>query len=329
MIAFSGNIVLRLRRHLESVSARYPSAWGQLAMFRREKEQLGGWPDWCDVPLSAAYTIVMARRDQKSDSADISIIGGLGSWRLTQGIYRFDLNLLEALWTTPIARVPRDLLHRLPEWCIYLEMPKRQLGIMQIYGAFIWLECNIRMHRTELRALLDIGDFLYPIVLHLTSGTLDECIEAGLADSMRHMPLDAGMPAEIWNSVRHRMGEIWSMLISPALYLCSDKPDILSSVGLPVMPTRSLSRTTEGSIIPAPAPVEWLIGSKIGERLQEARDCQDQAEEHDPLKMHARRACWQPYWIGAESGKRKFGLRWIHPLLAEAEKMQTTINLVE
>ena len=52
----------------------------------------------------------MGGSDRRPDKADVAVVGGLGAWRLTQGVYRYDAELLEALWTTPIERVPAELL---------------------------------------------------------------------------------------------------------------------------------------------------------------------------------------------------------------------------
>ncbi len=55
--------------------------------------------------------------------ASIALVGTMAAWRPTQGIYRFATNLLDELWDTPVTGdLPSDLLHRLPEWCVYIEL---------------------------------------------------------------------------------------------------------------------------------------------------------------------------------------------------------------
>ena len=47
------------------------------------------------------------RKDVMPMVVDTMTIGGLGIWRMTQGVYRFDPDLFEALWTTPrVNRLP-------------------------------------------------------------------------------------------------------------------------------------------------------------------------------------------------------------------------------
>ena len=117
--------VQRLQGYLKRVIKHYPCAWEQLAKFRNEKENLAGWLDWCYLPLSATHEVATyGRRDVMPMVVDTMTIGGLGIWRMTQGVYRFDPDLFEALWTTPVERIPVDLLFRLPQWCVYIETPE-------------------------------------------------------------------------------------------------------------------------------------------------------------------------------------------------------------
>ena len=49
------------------------------------------------------------------------MVAGLGAWRATQTIYRFDPDFAAALVDTPISRLPVEAFYRLPEWCVYIE----------------------------------------------------------------------------------------------------------------------------------------------------------------------------------------------------------------
>lgn len=312
------------------MTRRYPQAWEQLAQFRAAKEKLGGWPDWCDVPLSGAYAIVSGGRDDViKDATAVGIVGGLGTWRLTQGVYRFDPAVIDALWDTPIERIPAELLYRLPEWCVYVETPGRMMGQTPLCGAFLWLEWDKGTHRTELRAILDAEQYLYPLAIHLTEPTLDRCIDAALAEALRHMPEKQTLPAGTWDNIRKCMREVWPGLVSLALYLCSDEPDVTDSRGLPMMAKRVARRKPDGSIMPASAPVEWIVGSRIGSVLRSARAQEFQGGEHAAPRPHVRRAHWHSYWTGPRSAEQKLALRWLHPVLVGAGEMPVAIHPVE
>ena len=310
--------------------ARYPQAWDQLARFRRQKAKLGGWPSWCDVPLSGAYAIVTGGTDRRPDDADVAVVGGIGTWRLSQGIYRYDPDLLEALWTTPIERVPAELLYRLPEWCLYLETPGRSIGSTPLLGAFVWLEWDTHPpHRTELRALLDTADYLYPIILHLTHETLDGCIDAALAEILRHMPETKTLPSGIWTDFRTCLREIWPSLISLVLYLCSQEPDVADESGAARMPVRERPRTREGKLIPASAPAAWVIGARIGAMLRQARSIESAGGTHASPRPHIRRAHFHHYRTGPRSGQQQLVLRWLHPILVGGGDVPVTIHPVK
>jgi len=51
---------------------------------------------------------------------------------------------------------------------------------------FVWLEYDITTGRSELRALIDVGDYLHPIILLLIHEMLDVCVHESLIESMRH-----------------------------------------------------------------------------------------------------------------------------------------------
>ena len=55
---------------------------------------------------------------------DVGLLAAIGTWRYSQGIYRFDDSVYEALRdTVPSGDMPVDVLYRLPEWCVYIETP--------------------------------------------------------------------------------------------------------------------------------------------------------------------------------------------------------------
>jgi hypothetical protein len=301
-------------------------------MFRRDKAKLGGWPAWCDVPLAGAYAIVSGGGDlpHLEAAADVAVVGGLGTWRLTQGVYRYDSDLFDALWTTPIERVPVEMLYRLPEWCVYLETKGRMAGQLPLRGAFVWLEHDSNTGRSELRALLDAGDMLLlPLILHLSDPMLDVCIDAALGEALRHMPAEP-LPAGTWQNAREYMRTLWPPIISLALYLCSVAPDVMDERGAPGMPARPQSRKKDGTIIAASAPKSWVIGSRIGQALRKAA-AGERAETgltHASPRTHVRRAHWHTYLVGTGRASRK--LRWLHPILVSAgADLPVTIHPVE
>src|SRR3954462_8485818 len=114
---------LRPGRTLGTFSRLYPDAWKQVDELRADRKGLGGWPDWCFLPLAGAYAIVSPGTTLRSvdQSRPVGILGALAAWRVTEGIYRFDPTTFEALWKTPVTgEIPTELLVHLPEWCVYV-----------------------------------------------------------------------------------------------------------------------------------------------------------------------------------------------------------------
>lgn len=115
----------RPRDALVAIARKYPNAWKQVDEFRASRgKDIEQWPDWCFLPLGGAYAIVddeSRRKHEFPDFGDISRLGALAAWRVTQGIYRFDPAVYEAVRNTAIERnIPCDVVYHMPEWCIYI-----------------------------------------------------------------------------------------------------------------------------------------------------------------------------------------------------------------
>jgi hypothetical protein len=124
--------------HLIAAGRLYPKAWRQADQLRadRGKSGLPTWPSWCYLPMAAWYAIVSGGKGRLGLDriGDVGRLAALGSWRGTQGVYRFDQDLYEAVRATPIeCDLPAEILYRLPEWCVYVETPGTGDGRLQIH----------------------------------------------------------------------------------------------------------------------------------------------------------------------------------------------------
>ena len=51
-------------------------------------------------------------------------LSALAAWRMTQGVYRIDHYIAPEVLKTPLkSDLPGEVLFRLPEWSVYLEVP--------------------------------------------------------------------------------------------------------------------------------------------------------------------------------------------------------------
>lgn len=329
------NDVPRPRQHLITAGKLYPGAWLQYDKFRQDRgrDGLADWPTWCYCPLAGAYAIVSGGGDNRAPLTligDVARLGALAAWRVSQGIYRFDASLREALLATPLTGdLPCEILRRLPEWCVYVDTPDRLWDGAPLHGFFAHLEYDANTGREELRILLDHEAELIPLPIHLGAWPLVEAVARSLDVSRVHA---STLGATIPGSVQVEMVDVVGPLVSLLLYLCADEAEIGDGDRRPALPTPT--RTKLGWRLFAPAqPTTWDVGVRIGAALRLARDSQDGADgptgEHARPRAHIRRAHWHTYRVGVGRIERR--VKWIAPIainVGDPDTLPTVIHPV-
>ena len=97
---------LKPRLLLRELSRRCPNVWDYIKKFRSGKEKAHfDWPDWCYMPIAAGHAISSGISLSKEALFDPLLnpasITALATWRVSQGIYRFDADLFNALIHQP------------------------------------------------------------------------------------------------------------------------------------------------------------------------------------------------------------------------------------
>lgn len=342
----------RPRDHLIAAGHLYPSAWKQADSFRADRgvDGLPDWPDWCYLPMSAWYAIVSADAGVErlgpqhvSLVGDVARLAALGAWRCTQGIYRFDPALYNAVCETPVnGDLPHDVLYRLPEWCVYMETPELQWLNSPLHGVFAHMEWDVNSGRPELRLLMDADAQLAPLPLHLGAWSLAESISRML-DEAAVQAIAAGFAvdghAEAVKVLRHQVEPVVSLL----LYLCAQASEIGDGVAKPANPAPK--RTKAGlRMFPADRPTTWDVGVRLGAALRRAYHAEETTSgggEHAGPRPHIRRAHWHGFRSGPmkrDDGTeiptpvRKFTLRWLPPIPVNVDdvgEMPATIRPVK
>lgn len=326
----------RAKRILDAVAHSYPSAWATFDRFRRERGPGFDWPEWCYMPIAGGYAVVSgggANRVPTPLAHHPAVVTALGAWRMTQGIYRFDPALLDALLDTPLeGDIPVEHLQRLPEWCVYIEL--EQAGIHpRLHGAWLHMEHDANTGATEFRAVLDCArdprqpfaaDGVEPLALPL-AGSVEDSL-AGLDRSARHQAERVGLP---WPAATpeglERSRALIEPLLSLALYLCAD-PD-LTRRGKPETPRNPQPVRSRGQWVlhPASGPLEWDVGVRIGSALRAAYQREQTGGDAAPtgrqVRPHVRRAHWHSYWLGPREGERRRELRWLPPIPVNVEDL--------
>jgi hypothetical protein len=275
---------LPLNSYVRLYGARYREAW-RLAVAlrsRRGKDGVPDWPDWCYVPAwhIERYIVAEGRASFPLERAyDPMILSALCAWRMGKGIYRFDPDLLQELWETPVTgEIPGEILLRLPEWCVYLELPGRALGKdMPIQGCFAFVDWEPRFARAELCLIADTPDHgLLPTAPIVLGGSIEEGMRAAMGDYMGLAAMIGApqIPTDAVEKLAPATARAAEPIVSLCLYLCSEDPDIAGM--LPKMPARPVHpspvRVKGGEkTFAADSPRIWGAGWRLGAILRKAR----------------------------------------------------------
>lgn len=352
------NSICRPRDHVVEAGRLYPQAWKQVEIMRSGRGQdLPDWPNWCFAPIAATLAIVA--QDAHVDVARLHLshperitdgarLAGLAAWRMTQGIYRFDPAVYEAVRDTPVAGdIPCDVLYRLPEWCVYIETPDMFLNSQPMHGAFVHLEHDTNNGRAELRFLLDIdterGMALVPGVLHLGNWTLTEALARSVGVSVSNAArVNKQLPDNFSETLSAALRPVLEPVVSLVLYLCSQASEIGSEGHRPANP---LPKKIKGGqrVFAAEKPTTWDVGVRLGSALRRAYAAEQtgQGSDHVGPRPHIRRAHWHGFRSGPMKrndgsdiapAERRFDLRWLPPIsvnVVDIDALPAVIRIVE
>jgi hypothetical protein len=153
----------RPREILATIGRAYPHLWSEVDRLRAKRAKaFPDWPDWCFLPIQGAFSILCDRGDRPVRPDHLfhgGFVAALAAWRVTQGVYRFDPTVAEAVMATPLeGDLPNALLYRLPEWCVYIETPRRTWDGHPLHGFWAHLEWKAGEGADELRLVLDIAE---------------------------------------------------------------------------------------------------------------------------------------------------------------------------
>ncbi|MEN2983398.1 MAG: hypothetical protein ABDH20_13220, partial [Thermus sp.] len=176
----------------------------------------------------------------------------LGLWRLTKGAYLFDPDLFQELVQTPLDRVPREVLERLPEpaplllfpeplppgegWRVRLHgthvvfSPRPWTGKPPLFWGVAWF--TVRGEEGEERKRF-VG---WGLALD------EEDPEKAHLKGVRGVSRAFGLPEPTEAEVAHEV-EILRAMTNLALYLCQEQPDL---GGVAPRPPAEPKRTREG-----------------------------------------------------------------------------------
>jgi hypothetical protein len=332
----------RPKQLLVKCGHQWPMLWKYVDLARAERGgKLSRWPDWCY--LSTIVGLFLTERvcpfgneQAKSHSFDSvesfsRMVVPLATWRITQGIYRIDPEVAEAIWNTPInGQLPVELLFHLPEWCVYIETPGKSLSSgKRLEGFFAHLNTASGDDDPELHLLLDDpAGVLHSITVPLSALTLEEacqiasidrtnyeqkiCWSNGTAAKIADERMAAADPADVAAGL--------SPLISTLLYICSQSADYRDAAGIRNAPSKPAPvQTRKGPrVFPPDNPTIWETGYRLGAALRCAvrTETARAGTNHSSPVPHIRRAHWHSFWFGRResAAERRLAVRWLPPI---------------
>lgn len=312
----TGHVTMRPKEHLIHATRGYPEAWRlaeQLRAWRGHSDKfVPDWPEWCYLPMNAAYHIVRDGGGELplAQASAIGIVGALAAWRVTQGVYRFDETIRAALAETPLAGdLPVEVFYRLPEWCVYVETPARSYDGQPLHGFFAHLDYDTDHHRTTLNLLLDTEASLISVPLHLAAGNVQASLER-MYQMAREIAERRNDPAEVQRQLARardeltRTSEQIAALLSLVIYLCSTNAEIRDAQGGAGKPSRPTPKKTRRGLreFAPDRPTTWEVAFRLGAVLRlaqwQAEGAATEEGTHASPRPHIRRAHWHSFWQG-------------------------------
>lgn len=319
----------------------------------RAKSFGNSWPSWCYAPMwlieggflrQQRGSTYPANVDAAYENIDMTTAIGyaLSAWRVTQGVYRFDPALLDALWDTPLTGrptdfppilvdgeptqlfsdyVPADLFQRLPEWCVYIETERMWKGL-HLHGFFATATVDFPFMGAGLLLVMILRNENGKPAISGCGLSLAESIDVEISEEL-------GSTTTIEPQIERVAGQAASSphwqahapLVSLLLYLCSEEPEWADRDGRAEEPgPPAMKKNKKGEAFrPLPKrPVVWETGKKIGAALRQA---QERGSSGRSPSGHVRRAHWHSYWTGPRDKpeERKLKLRWLSPMLINTD----------
>ena len=315
---------------LTLLGKKFPGSWkfAEQLILDRGRNEVPDWPSWCLLPMGGWYAVLSEAYQVQRLSVEqvhmLPLISAVGAWRYTQGVYQFSPEVFRALTTTPFkGNLPADVLYRMPEWCVYIDLEGQSLpGQPDLLGMFAFLEFDVNTERHWLRLVLlqDIaGGEVVHRSLHVEIGdwTLEDMFERIAIE-------DTGVASKTTEDFKSWATGATASVLPLILYLCQDEPDIT--------PDRPGSRPGDQDprikvkggwrLFPAKRVRTFTLGEGLETAIREARQAFESYEQggRKGRDSHIRRPHWHGYWHGPRAGKQVFKYRWLPPIFVRGEE---------
>lgn len=286
------------------------------------------WPLWCYLPMAVWLTLLdqeatlqasktKAGKPTGSSSQAINEVARaatLGAWHATQGVYRFDPTLYEALISTPFNKnLLVDLFYGLPQWCTYIETPGLKLFDTGLKGIWAHLEHDLTTGAPELRLLLDTDSSLTIVPIVLGNWTFKQAMSRLLTRQSESQPVS--VPNQIGQpQALDLLHEAIVPLLSLILYLCHYGAEITAVQDSDIKNPTTTADFEKRAVSSAEGihPTLWLVGEKPGAKLRAHYHARELRHVTPAEKSEtARQAHWRIVKATTQDTTSAVSLRWV------------------
>jgi hypothetical protein len=330
------------RARLDDVNPRASWAYDTIDQLHQRRD----WPDWVycrTTPFVEALPTLYAGVSREVlvkflSLGELSFMRAIepaltmAAWRMTQGIYRLDPAVYEAVIETPLdGEIPAQALLTLPEWCVYVETPGLTtlradgLGNFDVVGAWARLDIDDNGTLTLVIAPDVLED---PLLLHQhvpLTDSIAASIEHVAADWRKGELSDSPVvrPEIVASGIR-----LYRAVMNLLLYIAATNDFSRRGVAAtPANPSPVQTRRHGVRLFPADGPTVWDVGVRMGAALRAAYQREQTGADAAPtgrsVRPHVRRAHWHTFVSGPrlhDDGtdvaptERRRDVRWMPPI---------------
>lgn len=289
-----------------------------------DQSEIIDWPDWCFLPYNIFVSIIKYLNNIPENTPlsnqlqeETELLAIYTTWRVTQGIYRFDPDIYKELLDTPFDdKIPANLFFFLPEWCIYIETPKMFSPYGIQYGAFARLEHDMSTKNNRLCIMIKYENRSQLYIINI--GGNNTILEA-MDEKAKYINFDVNKcdgKTKVDSGYKHILP-----ILSLLMYICTQNADFDGK-----RPERPVAIKTKKCLryFPPEKPLVWDVGIRLGAAIRNyrANEARTEGGIHHSPRPHIRRAHWHSFWKGKRNNEanRKIVVKWIPPVPVNLEE---------
>lgn len=327
---------LKLVRMLDKMSS---GIYEKLGQERDELAETWSWPEWCEMPIAVVTSFLISKAGLSAMNAGTigAEVAACYLWRKNKAIFWFDDLLAQMLYAQSQdvkeqEEIPAEVLMKLPYPCVYIKAPDILEGMD---GFWVWVNCDSMDESPELRMqwVFKSYEASAPMVLHILPGkSIMECMR----DTFKpvHSVVKRFDETDFNDQEIKEVYKPAMIGVQFALYLAAENAEIVEVRGKAkrkAVPSEAREIKDEASEVS-----EYKVGVRMGRAIRKAMVYnEDKASggkggvsSGKKVAPHMRRGHWHHFWRGSMKGKRELILKWLPPIMVNAEGSNEARDIV-